>query len=149
MRFNILFGCLLALTLNAAPASAGTVLIKSDEAALPPPTSTANLPLITRALTRRPSVTLLSPEAGVTSPFNLKVKFRAHGGSTIKPDSFKAIYLKNPNIDLTSRIAAFVTANGVDMIGAEAPPGRHMIEVKIADSDSRETSAIFVLNVIK
>ena len=104
---------------------------------------------ITRAITRRPDLTLVSPEKTVTSPFNLQFKFQAHGGSTIKPDSFHLIYLKSPVVDLTQRVRPYVTASGVEMTGAETPPGQHVIEAKISDSDGRESSGVFVLNVTK
>jgi hypothetical protein len=46
-------------------------------------------------------------------------------------------------------VRPYVTANGVEMTGAEAPPGQHMIEAKVSDSDGRESSGVFVLNVTK
>jgi hypothetical protein len=146
----MVFGwCFLALALSSHVASAGSVLIKPEEAALPSPPNATNLASVPRGITRRPNVILTSPEASVTSPFNLQLQFQAHGGSSIKPDSFHLIYLKNPNVDLTARVKPYVTANGVEMVGAEAPPGRHMIKVKVSDSEDRETSTVFVLNVIK
>ena len=105
--------------------------------------------MTTRAITRRPDLVLVSPEKAVTSPFNLQFKFQAHGGSSIKPASFHLIYLKDPAVDLTARVQPFVSANGVEMTGAEAPPGRHMIEARISDSDGREASSVFTLNVTK
>jgi hypothetical protein len=148
MRFLFL-GCLLALALGSTAAGAGTVLIKPDEAALPSPPDAPSIALVTRGITRKPNIVLTSPEASVSSPFNLKFKFQAHGGSTIKPESFHLIYLKNPNVDLTGRVKPFVTANGVNMTGAEAPPGRHTIKVLISDNADREASFVFVLNVLK
>ena len=67
---------------------------------MPPSTNATKVPLTTRAITRRPDLILVSPEKAVTSPFNLQFKFQAHGGSSIKPDSFHLIYLKNPAVDL-------------------------------------------------
>ncbi len=141
--------CLFALALSSQAASAGDVLIKPEEAALPPSTNATKVPLTTRAITRRPDLTLVSPEKAVASPFNLQFKFQAHGGSSIKPDSFRLIYLKNPTVDLTARVRPYVTASGVEMMGAQAPPGQHMIEAKISDSDGHESSIVFVLNVIE
>jgi hypothetical protein len=149
MRFILLGCCLLALAVSNQAANAGTVLITPDEAALPPAPNSRTIALVTRGITRRPSVTLTSPEASVTSPFTLEFKFAAHGGSTIKPGSFHLIYLKKPNVDLTARVKPFVTANGVDMVGAEAPPGTHLLKVQISDSDNRQTAAVFTLKVLK
>jgi len=141
--------CLFALGLDARAASAGTVLIRADEAALPAAPPAAGIALTTRGITRRPNVVLVSPAASVTSPFNLELKFEAHGGSTIKPNSFQVLYLKKPNVDLTARVIPYTTPMGVNMVGAEAPPGKHTIKVKIVDSDGREGSAVFVVNVLK
>ncbi len=146
---SLLFGCcLLVLALCGHGAKAGTVLIKPEEAKLPPPATTNNA-VITRGLTRRPSIVLVSPEASVTSPFTLQFKFEAHGGSAIRPNSFHLIYLRSPNVDLTGRVKPFETVDGVTMVGAEAPPGQHMLRVMISDSANREASAVFVLNVLK
>lgn len=149
MRSAVFGSCVLALVLSAHAASAGEVLIKPEEAALPPPPNASSLTLVTRGITRKPNVVLASPEASVTSPFNLQFKFHAHGGSTIKPNSFHLIYLKSPNVDLTARVQPFVTADGVEMTGAEAPPGKHLIKVLISDSENREATAVFTLNVLK
>ena len=102
---------------------------------------------VTRAITRRPDFTLVSPKKPVDSPFNFKLVFETHGGSRINPESFKLTYLKNPLVDLTPRVRSYLTAKGVEMMGAEAPPGQHMIEAKISDSDGRQYSVIFALNV--
>jgi hypothetical protein len=148
MKSMLVGACMLALTLMCQTAGAGTTLITSNEAALPPVGRTM-LASTLRGITRGPTLVLRSPEATVTSPFNLRFEFQAHGGSTIKPESFHLIYIKKPRIDLTSRVRPFVTETGVDMAEAEAPPGRHVVEAEITDSDGRATSVIFVLNVIK
>jgi hypothetical protein len=145
----VLGWCFLALALSSHVAGAGNVLITPEEAALPPSTNAPKDPMTARAITRRPDVTLVSPEKGVASPFKLQFRFQAHGGGSIKLDSFHLIYLKNPTVDLTARVRPYLTASGVEMAEAEAPPGRHMIEAKISDSDGREFSGVFVLNVIK
>jgi hypothetical protein len=149
MRSMIFGWGLLALALNGQTATAGNVLIRAEEAALPSPPTTASVTLMTRGITRKPDVIFTSPRGSVSSPFNLQLKFEAHGGSKIKPGSFHLIYLKTPNVDLTARVKPFVTENGADMIDAEAPPGQHMIKATISDSENREGSAVFTLNVLK
>jgi hypothetical protein len=149
MRSAVFGSCVLALVLSGHAASAGEVLIKPEEAALPAPPNATGVALVTRGITRKPNVILASPEASVSSPFNLQFIFHAHGGSTIKPNSFHLIYLKSPNVDLTARVMPYVTADGVEMTGAEAPPGKHLIKVLISDSENREATAVFTLNVLK
>jgi hypothetical protein len=149
MKSAVFASCLLTLALIGEAAHAGNVLIKQEEASLPPPPTTASVTLVTRGITRKPNVILTSPEATVSSPFDLHFKFEAHGGSKIKPSTFHIIYMRTPNVDLTTRVKPFVTADGVEMAGAEAPPGLHMIKVTISDSENREGSAVFTLNVLK
>jgi hypothetical protein len=149
MKSTVIGCCLLALAFSGHAASAGEVLIRPEEAALPPPPTAASVTLVTRGLTRKPDVILMSPEGSVSSPFDLQFKFEAHGGSKIKPNTFHLIYLRTPNVDLTARVKAYVTAVGVDMNGAVVPPGRHTIKATIADSENREGSTVFVLNVLK
>jgi hypothetical protein len=147
---SIVFICFLfALVLGNSAARAGNVLINQEEASLPAPPTTASVSLVTRGITRKPNVILTSPGASVSSPFNLQLKFEAHGGSTIKPNTFHMIYMRTPKVDLTARVKPFVTADGVNMTGAEVPPGQHMIKVSISDSENREGSGVFTLNVLK
>ena len=145
MRFVIFSLSFLALSGHAA--GAGTILIKPEEAALPPSENAAKTASATRALTRRPDILLVSPEGPVSSPFELRFKFQAHGSSHIRPNSFRLIYLKNPAVDLTERVRPFVTASGVEMPGAETPVGKHLVEARISDDGDRETSSVFVLNI--
>ena len=149
MRLFLLSLGVIVLALGGHAASADNVLIKPEEAALPPSINAPKVPLATRAITRRPDVILASPTKAARSPFNLRLKFQAHGGSTIRPDSFRLIYLKNPIVDLTARVRPYVTANGLEMPEATTPPGQHMIEAKVSDNDGRESSGVFVLNVVE
>lgn len=112
MRFVVLALCVLALTVNSQAASAGNLLISADEGALPPAPDATKIPAITRAITRRPDLILVSPAKSVHSPFDLQFKFQAHGSSGIKPDSFHLIYLKDPKVDLTARVRPYIQATG-------------------------------------
>ena len=149
MRFGILCLCVLLFALNGEAARAGNVLISADEGALPPSSDATKIPVATRAITRRPDLILVSPTKSVNSPFELQFKFQAHGSSGIKPESFHLVYLKSPTVDLTKRVLPYVQANGLVMPQAEAPAGRHVIEARIADSDGRETVAVFAFEVVK
>jgi hypothetical protein len=130
-------------------AQAGTVLVTAEEAALPPAPQAAAIVLTNRGITRGPRISLLVPEASVSSPFELKVAFRAHGGSKINPDSIKLVYLKSPAVDLTTRVRPFVSRSGLDVIQAEAPPGRHAFKIAVLDSQGREATAVFTISVRK
>jgi hypothetical protein len=149
MRFAVLGLCVLAFVLSGEAARAGNVLISADEAALPPASDATKIPALTRAITRRPDLILVSPTKSVHSPFDLQFKFQAHGGGSIKPESFHLIYLKSPTVDLTTRVRPYVQPTGLVMPQAEVPAGRHVIEARISDSDGREAVGVFTFDVVK
>jgi len=126
------FALVLACALRATPASAAT-LISAEEAGLPP----AAFPAQSRGITRGPTLKLESPEGPVASPFKLVVSFAAFGGAAIQPDSVKLTYLRNPSVDLTGRVKAYVTPQGLGITAAEAPPGKHDLLLEVADSNQR------------
>lgn len=132
-------------TLTLAPGiSRAATLITDSEAALP----AAAAGLTQRGITRGPGVKLVNP-SDTKSPFDLKVKFEAHGGGAIEPGSVKVVYLKSPLVDITERVKPFVTANGIDMAKAEVPAGKHVLRIEIKDSDGRAGMATVELNVAK
>ena len=149
MQFVVLSLCVLAFALSGESVRAGTVLISTDEGALPPASDATKIPVATRAITRRPDLILVAPTKSVHSPFDLHFKFQAHGSSSIKPESFHLIYLKSPKVDLTARVRPYIQANGLMMPQAEAPAGRHVIEARISDSDGRESVGVFTFEVVK
>lgn len=126
---GLALACVLAL---ATPASSAT-LITMDEAKLPP----SAFPSPTRGITRGPTVKLESPTGSVTSPFRLIVTFVPYGGAQIMLDSVKLTYLRNPGVDLTGRIKPFITAQGLGITAAEAPPGKHDLILEVTDSNAR------------
>lgn len=135
------------LGLLSGPAAAVT-LIKDEEARLP----AAAGALVTRGITRGPGVKMLSPDpaAGpVKSPFNLKVSFEPRGGARINPASVSVTYLKATPVDLLPRVKTGLSAGGIELAGAEVPPGEHQIRVTVQDSEGRQSSTVLQLNVVK
>jgi hypothetical protein len=113
-------------------------LITSEEAALP----VRSVPLLELrgSPTRRPIVVVVSPPPGaglIHSPLELKLEFRAFGGSKIDPDSIVVTYLKDPAIDITQRITPFISTSGIIITEADVPPGRHEFWVQLKDKDGR------------
>ena len=75
-----------------------------------------------------------APKSGaIQSPFNFRVKFKAHGNTQIDLDSLVIVYKKNPAIDLTARVRPFVQPDGINMPTAEVPPGPHRILIFLRD----------------
>ncbi len=146
-RVTIFFATMALLGLLSGPAAAVT-LIKDEEARLP----AAAGALVTRGITRGPGVKMLSPDpaaGAVKSPFNLKVSFEPRGGARIDPASVSVTYLKATPVDLLPRVKAGLSAGGIELAGAEVPPGEHQIRVTVQDSEGRQSSTVLQLNVVK
>jgi hypothetical protein len=124
-------------------AHAGTVLITEQEASLPP----ERVVVGSRGITRGPRVELLQPGDTAYSPMRFQVKFQSFGGARINTDSLRVIYLKTPEIDITSRVVRFAHAAGIDIPDAEAPAGEHYIRIELADSEGRTRSSVFALKI--
>jgi len=131
---------LVVIATMALPAQAET-LITAEEAKLP-----AAAALTQRGITRGPTIKMVNP-AETKSPFDLQLRFEAHGGSKIEPASVRVVYLRSPVVDITDRVKPFINAEGVSMAKAEVPPGDHAIRVEVKDTDGHAGSAIFTLSV--
>lgn len=119
-------------------------LITDDEAKLP------SAPALTqRGISRGPTVKVVSPTGNVASPFPLAVRFEAHGGAKVEPNSVKVTYMRQPAVDITERVRPFITAAGIDMSKAEVPPGDHGIRIEVKDSDGRQGSIVISVAVPK
>jgi hypothetical protein len=123
-------------------------LITEQEAALPDDTSGSRR----SGVTRGPQVIFVAPppNAGlVTSPLDLRIKFKAYGGAGIDRDSIVVTYKKIPSIDLTKRLMPFVGADGIDARDAELSPGVHRIRIDVKDTDGRSATAYILIKVGK
>ena len=127
-----------------SPAAAEVVIITTEEASLPAPTTLASA----RAITRGPRIEFAElADKELRSPFRFKLQFRSFGGSAIDPNSLVVTYIRSGNVDLTRRLKPFVQAAGIDIPDAVVPPGHHLIRVDIRDSDGRAATANVTLNV--
>ncbi|MCK1739836.1 hypothetical protein IVA80_02830 [Bradyrhizobium sp. 139] len=144
MKPNVLL-CLVTAGLLFSGPSRATQLITEEEAKLPPPKGAVAVDQ--RGIMRGPKVEFVSPGGSASSPLRLVLKFQSYGGAKIDPDSVKVIFLRTPNVDLTSRVRPFVQADGINMQDAELPPGEYTVRVDIKDSDGRPGTTIFTLKV--
>ena len=143
-RFFTGFLAILFLAAHPTDAGAGVVLITPDEAQLPTPKGV----FAPRAITRGPRVELSDSDNGeLHSPLRLQLKFRGFGGASINLDSLRVTYLKQPDVDLTSRVRPYAQPTGIEIPDAEAPPGQHFVRIEIQDSEGRRTATTFLLSV--
>jgi hypothetical protein len=136
---------LISGSLSLTGAVHATPLITDEEAKLPPPKGA--IAADRRGILRGPKVEVLTPSEPVSSPMKLQLKFESFGGAKVDPESVKVIFLRTPNVDLTSRVKPFIQADGINMQDAELPPGEYMVRVDIKDSDGRPGTASFTLKV--
>jgi hypothetical protein len=145
---HLVFALAMSGLLGASANCHAVKLISEKEARLPdaPPE------MVVRGITRGPGIELASPNPQsetTKSPFGFKVAFQPRGGAKIDAKSVQVTYVKDPAVDLSERLKGSISEGGIDLKGAEAPPGVHHIRVSVADSEGRKASAVFVLKVIK
>jgi hypothetical protein len=124
--------------LLASPAAAAT-LITEHEAQLPPDNS-----VLRSGIERGPEIAVVYPSSKmgvIRSPFDFKVKFQPHGGTTIDLDSLVVSYKVIPTQDLTSRLKPYTHPDGIDMQNAEVPAGKYRIMIFLKDSAGHEGQA--------
>lgn len=134
------------LSLTAARAAEPVQLITREEAGLPAPDAAGGA---VRNLTRGPGIdtqgTLGSGVAG--KPLRLAVKFLPSNGVPIDPDSVRVIYRRQPALDVTTRVKAFITAQGIEAPAVLVPPGKHIIEIQAVDKEGRVGRTQMTLNI--
>lgn len=141
MIARLLFA-VLWLSLATSASAQPVQLITDKEARLPAAPQAPS-----RAITRGPTVKLLSPESVANGAFPLKVVFEPRGGSKIDLGSVQVTYLKNPPVDLTSRIKSAIRPDGIDLASATAPGGDHPIRISVRDDEGRQGTLVINLSV--
>jgi hypothetical protein len=123
----------------AAGQASALELITPAEAKLP----SAYQEVKRAGLTRGPGIDVSSPGASVKKDaLALKVDFKSRGGVAIDPKSVKVLYLKSPPVDLTERVRAAVTADGIAIQDAQVPAGEHQLRVEVSDAEGRSSSKL-------
>ena len=142
-----LSGLMAAAILYASSNAWSAELITAAEAALP---NSPDAGMTLRGISRGPAIEQISPAPGaksVTSPVSFIVKLNARNNEKIDKDSVKVIYLKAQPIDLTPRIKPFLGDGGIEMKGAELPPGTHVLRIDVKDGQGRNSTALLTLKV--
>ena len=123
----------------AHAASAGPFLVTPEEMNASNQADTGLRPRATPSKDA-PVIELLSPKitAELASPTPIELRFVSTPPSTIKPDTFKALY-GTFQIDITSRILGVtqVTPLGIHVKEANLPKGNHRIQLMLQDSEGR------------
>lgn len=133
---SLILATILGWTFPAMTQTAQPIRLITIEEANLPPSGEAGAP--ERNMTRGPGVDRVAPSAiGVDGPFRFAVKFKPRNGVPIDPASVRVTYLRQPSVDLTPRVKAFVTADGIDAPAVVVPPGKHVVEIEATDKEGR------------
>ena len=125
------------MVIGATAAWSQVQLITEEEAKLPE----AKVPA-TRAITRGPSIKLNSPSEVTAGSFPLDIRFEARGGAKINFQTLKVEYLKDPLIDITTRIKSSLQGDMLEISKAKLPVGQHKFRVSVEDSEGRTANQL-------
>lgn len=81
------------------------------------------------------------PGAVERSPTCFRVSIRPNSADVLL-NSLRVTYLKAPPVDITPRVAPYVTPQGIDVPEAELPPGRHAFRIEISDATGNVTVTV-------
>jgi hypothetical protein len=131
---------------SAQEAAKEIELITAAEAKYPP-----SEPVELRGPVPGPTVDVVSPPSDVSqrSPIRLFLRFKAYGGDSVDKDSVRLIYEKTPPIELTQRVAPYLTTTGLVIEKAKVPPGTHLIRVQLKDSSGRLGRGLIKFSVVR
>ena len=115
----------------------GGWLVTADESSRPP--SRTLVPGVgdpggPRVVVRRPVA-----DRETRSPVGIDVAFEPQIGNSIDLASLKVAYLAAVDLDITGRLAPYLTPSGIRAEGVELPPGDHTIEFAIRDAAGRRS----------
>jgi hypothetical protein len=99
----------------------------------------------TRAISRGPSIKLISNATVDAKSFQFKIALEPKGGSKIDSHSFKIEYLKQPPVELTERLKSAFSGGQLSIPVATLPKGLHAFKVSVKDSEGREGHSIISL----
>ena len=136
---SALFSFGVIATRGARAQGNGVWVVTSQEAALP----VSHASKAGRSITRGPAIRQISPAAQVAAnlPFELKVEFAGRGGEKINPASAQVVVLRGNNVDVTSRLKPYITANGIEIPNAMVPAGIYALQVAVSDAGGRQSIA--------
>ena len=100
---------------------------------------------LTRAISRGPTIKLISNAAVDSKAFLFKIAMDPKGGAMLDTHSFKIEYLKNPPVELTERLKFALTGNQLSIPAASIPKGVHTFKVSVKDTDGREGQSVISL----
>ena len=104
------------------------------------------------AADEKPEIIVVTPKDGekVTSPVDLDIRFVPPADATIDQASLKVeVERLLMNIDITEKVAPYVTEQGIIAEGAPSPKGEHTLKLTVADDKGRAASTTTSVTVTR
>ncbi|MAF32459.1 MAG: hypothetical protein QF466_04025 [Desulfobacterales bacterium] len=91
---------------------------------------------------RGPFIVLNSPKNGgrYPKPIKIDILFIPRDDTAIDFSTFKVIYVKVFDINITTRLKKHTTDNGIQIPEAELPSGKHKLKILLADTKGHMTT---------
>jgi hypothetical protein len=136
-------GCLVAIVIASEAATAYALkdnwLITPEEAAMAPAPEGpggGDISVGAEAENLGPQIDVVKPTNGGSAPPPVEVDVRfVPKTSPVDVASLKVSVVKFINIDITDRVRAHATAEGIHVAGAQIPSGKHTVRISIADKE--------------
>ncbi|BBO82094.1 hypothetical protein DSCO28_26600 [Desulfosarcina ovata subsp. sediminis] len=141
----LLSGCMLLVHGNFVDRP--MVLILPTEAELP------GLPveklLGFRSQQQGPRILVNSPQAGgvYAPPVPIDIRFEPRENTRVDTESLKVVYVKLFKVDITKRVAPYLTPGGIRIPQADLPEGEHTLILSIADDTGNISSQIINVTI--
>lgn len=88
-------------------------------------------------------------EVATKNPFEIEIRFTAHGGRKINPESIEVLYWSDPRRSLTARLKTFYKDNVISVPAARAPEKKHSIMISVTDSEGYRKDQVFYFTVVE
>lgn len=142
-----------SLARQCVPPSDRLRLITAEEAQWP--AYSGALPEPRRSLFPGPGISAFAPsESKLAFPLNLTIELKPYAGAGINLDSLEVTYLRTPSKDLKPYICDSLSekarkALSFQIRGAELPPGKHWIHVRVRDTRGLLSEKFLYLEVMQ
>ena len=98
-----------------------------------------------------PQIKVVEPpaDAEYRAPIRLVISFIPREGTLVDLKSFKLEYLKLISIDITDRVAGYLSPGGVRVEKADLPPGDHKLRITLKDTDGGISQQVYSVKIAK
>ena len=124
-------------------------LITLKEAAMKEAPLEKFIKIIPKGVTPGPDIIIRSPENGKAykQPLVIDISF-VPKGVPVSIDSFRVVYVKFFEIDITERVKEYIQKKGIVVPKADIPKGKHTLKIFLSDEKGNVTSKKLTFNVL-